>query len=189
MLAPQLLQVEPNAPEGVPVLAMFDPYVLSGIEPIGCVDIIDGAMLVLKTSPRIPPIKPRMKPKMNHPIVEVARLTIESISTIAPHILCVAGLATIIIPPSIMTTPNTIPKYPKMLKMLPTFVALEEPRAPPKLEMNEPRKAWVKPPISTHRPPNIDRTVPAIGLSPNFYLSQGTARHMDSYCVTTALVQ
>ena len=110
MLAPQLLQAEPNAPEGVPVLAMFDPYVLSGIEPIGCADIIDGARWVLKTRPRIPPIKPRMNPKMNPPTEEVARLTIESTSTIAPHILWVAGLTTIIIPPTIMSAPNAIPR-------------------------------------------------------------------------------
>ena len=95
----------------------------------------------MKTRPKIPPIKPRMKPMTNPPREEVAKLTSESMRTMTPHIVCDDGLEYIITPPTIMIIPRMIPTIPSMPMVVPTPEALVAPVDVPIPEIRDPMNA------------------------------------------------
>jgi len=95
----------------------------------------------LKTSPNIPPIKPRRNPMTNPPTEEVAKLIMERIKTMTPHILWDSGLEYIITPPRIITIPKMIPMIPRMPTTEPTPAVLVPLAVVPIPEITAPMKA------------------------------------------------
>ena len=165
--APQFLQFIAIPPAGAPIAPI-------GMDPMGWPGIMPGAICGLKTIPRIPAIKLRMKPMMNPPKEDVAKLTNDSTRMITPHMVWDEGLEYIIIPPSMMIIPKTMPRIPRMPIVVPTPTAAEPPVVVlPIVEINDPRKAWKAPPPNTANPPRIESTIAAVGFSPKGRSSQG----------------
>ena len=118
-----------------------------GAEPIGIDELIigggiaPGAIVGLKVSASMPPIRPRRKPMKKPPKEEVAKLMRDSMSTITPHIVWDVGLVYIMMPPSIIIIPKISPKMPSMATVEPNSGAPVVPLVPPKLEIAAPIKA------------------------------------------------
>jgi len=164
MLAPQFLQFLPIDPMGAEPIGIDELIIGGGIAP--------GAIVGLKVSASMPPIRPRRKP-MKKPPSAVTQLIIESIRTITPHILALVGLEYSMNPPTTMIIPimtPTIPSANTVLLAEPAPVTLNEP-------INDPAKARAAPPKITNNPPIRDRTIAAVGLSP---ISDQSQRGSDS---------
>jgi len=112
-----------------------------------------GRAVGCHTNPRMPPIRPSMKP-INKPPAAPNQLNIEKTITITPHVTCCSGLFCIIKAPTIMSMPQTTPNAPtippippmKKVRMLPTTITM-------------------MPPIRMKMPPTSDRAKAAVGFS------------------------
>src|SRR2546422_9897029 len=136
MLAPQFLQFLPIDPMGAEPIGIDELIIGGGIAP--------GAIVGLKVSASMPPIRPRRKP-MKKPPSAVTQLIIESIRTITPHILALVGLEYSMNPPTTMIIPIMTPTIPSANTVLladPAPVTSNEPT-------NHPAPAPAAPPQHT----------------------------------------
>src|SRR2546425_3351796 len=153
MLAPQFLHVMPFDPMGAEPIGIDELIIGGGIAP--------GAIVGLKVSASMPPIRPRRKP-MKKPPSAVTQLIIERTRTITPHIFAPVGLEYSMNPPTTMINPIMTPTIPNA-----NTVSLAE-AAPVTLNepIIDPAKARAAPPKITNNPPISERTIAAVGLSP-----------------------